>query len=93
MALTCLAQNPTAISPANSAEATITGLEKQMCAAWGRKDVAAVRQLMAEDFVLVAGASVSDRDDALQFLQSEPPKSCSEPGSPMCASALRAGHD
>ena len=79
MALTCLAQNPTAISPANSAEATITGLEKQMCAAWGRKDVAAVRQLMAEDFVLVAGASVSDRDDALQFLQSEPPKSCSEP--------------
>ena len=74
----CLAQKASSAA-AVSTEATVTDLEKQMCIAWGRKDVTALRRLLAEDFVLVAGASVSGRDDALQFLQSGPPGSCSEP--------------
>ena len=81
-ALTCVGQNVAASSAENFAEARITALEKQMCAAWSRKDVAAVRQLLAEDFMLVAGASVSDREDALLFLQAEPPESCSEATTP-----------
>src|ERR1700694_3950666 len=68
-ALTCLAQNVAAISPTSSAEVTITGLEKHMCTAWARKDVATVRQFLAEDFMLVAGASVSDREDTFLFLK------------------------
>ena len=78
MTLSCLAQNGTPPS-AVSSEATITDLEKQMCVSWGRRDISALRPLLAEDFVLIDSASVFTREDALQFLQSEPPRSCSEP--------------
>jgi carboxyl-terminal processing protease len=77
VALTCLAQNASP-APVVSAEAAITDLEKQTCVAWARRDVAALRQLLAEDFMLVVGARVSERDDALQFIQSQPLRSCSE---------------
>jgi len=80
MTLTCTAQNVASPSgQAPSAEATITGYEKQLSTAWSRRDIDAVRHLLTDEFMLVSGASLSDRDDVLLFLQLEAPKSYSVP--------------
>ena len=54
MTLTCVAQNVASPSgQAPSAEATITGYEKQLSTAWSRRDIDTVRHLLTDEFMLV----------------------------------------